>query len=281
MTKKFVSLISVFLLIASMLISSGCVSEKKPDDVTTDVPVQSVTDSSDDSDVTSSSDNAVSEQKTEAVSVTDEAASDGFVDPQTISEIVELFNKCANRIKPEAAKVVKNYERRIVDEEKLVVPKALESTAKNLMNTFLKDDTDPIVYSTREEITSEYIVPNQSYVSRLTADSVKDATFTDKGNEYVILIKVKDETNPVTGKGVGSVCDIIEANEVAEKAPFIEKFTTDYHNCSVEITVDKATGRVTHSRYSVSVVLGVTVNLFGTHSGNVGLTFIKDYSITY
>lgn len=281
MTKRFISLITVFLLIASILVSSGCVSENNTDEITTDASVQSVTDLSDSSDAAASSDNAASELQTVNDLGLSEAVSDGLTDPQTVPEIVELFNKAANRIKPEASKVVKNYERRIVDEEKLVVPKVLEQTAKTLMTTFMKDDTDPIVYSTREEITNEYIVPNQSYVSRLTADSVKDASFTDKGDEYVILIKVKDETNPVTGKGVGSVCDIIEANEVADKAPFIEKFTAEYHNCSVEITVDKATGRVTHSQYSVSVVLGVTVNLFGTHSGNVGLTFIKDYSITY
>ena len=281
MTKNIISFITVFLLVATMLVSSGCVSEKKPDSDATNAPVQTQVDLEIPDGSGESAEKDVSEEKNEDISVTDESAVINSDAPQTIPEIVALFNEYANRIKPEAAKVVKNYERRIVDEDKLVVPKVLESTAKNLMNTFMKDDTDPIVYSTREEIMSEYIVPNQSYVSRLTDDCVEDATFIDNGNEYYILIKLKDETNPVTGKGVGSVCDIIEANEVADKAPFIEKFTTNYNDCSVEIAVDKATGRVVHSQYNVSLVLGVTVNLFGTHTGNIGLTFIKDYSITY
>lgn len=201
--------------------------------------------------------------------------------PQTIPEIVEFFNESANRIKPEASKVVKNYERRIADTENLVVPSSLESTAKSLMETFLKDDTEPIVYSTREEITSEFIVPNQNYVSRLTPDAVEKATFTDKGGSYVIYIKLKDEANPVTGKGVGSVCDIIEAGEVADKVSFVEKFTTKYYNCEVTATIDKASGKVEHIVYSVPLILDITVNLFGTHDASVGLTFIKDYTITY
>ena len=276
MAKKIVSAITVILLAASSFMLSGCGSDKTSVESTTADSDQNLIETQNATAIHVPDDDSVSEQPTENVSVADVTLA-----PQTIPEIVELFNEYANKIKPEASKVVKNYERRIVDEEKLVVPKVLESTAKNLMNTFMKDDTDPIVYSTREEITNEYIVPNQSYVSRLTADSVKDATFLDNGNEYHIVIKLKDETNPVIGKGIGAVCDIIEANEVAEKAPFIEDFTTNYYNCSVEITVDKATGRVVHSQYNVSLVLGVTVNLFGTHSGNIGLTFIKDYKISY
>lgn len=214
-----------------------------------------------------------------ALSVEETSVSEAL--PKGIPEIVEFFNESANRIKPEASKVVKNYERRIADTENLVVPAGLDSTAKTLMETFLKDDTEPIVYSTREEITSDFIVPNQNYVSRLTPDAVEKATFTDKGDSYVIYIKLKDEANPVTGKGVGSVCDIIEAGEVAEKVSFVEKFTTKYYNCEVTATVDKASGKVEHIVYSVPLLLDITVNLLGTHDASIGLTFIKDYTITY
>lgn len=201
--------------------------------------------------------------------------------PVGIPEIVEFFNKSANRIKPEASKVVKNYERRIADTENLVVPAGLDSTAKSLMETFLKDDTEPIVYSTREEINSEFLVPNQSYVSRLTPDAVADASFNDMGDTYIIHIQLKNEENPVAGKGVGSVCDVIESAEVAEKASFVEKFSTNYYSCEVEATIDKATGRVVHITYATPLILDITVNLFGTHDASVGLTFIKDYTITY
>lgn len=201
--------------------------------------------------------------------------------PDTVEEIVALFNSSANRIKPEATKVVKNYEKRIVDEENLVVPAALESTAKSLISTFMKDDTEPIVYETKEDIKNEFLVPNQSYVSKLKAEDVAEATCVDNGTQYIIYIKAKDEKNPKTGTGVGSVFDIIEASEVSEKVSFVESFSTNYYNCEVRATVDKASGRVTHINYNVPLVLDMTVNLFGTHSGSVGLTFEKDYTITY
>ena len=278
------SAFSAILLVFAMLISAGCSSEN-----TLHETEKSTNNISENNSSTKENTLIESSAKTDSLSYTDEftlvaeetetTSSAELV--QTIPEIVELFNKSANRIKAEASKVVKNYEKRIVDENKLVVPKSLESTAKNMIGTFLKDDTEPIVYASKEEIKTEYLVPNQSYVSKLTASDVAEATCTDNGKEYIIYIKLKSETNPTAGKGVGSVCDVIEAAEVAEKASFVEKFTTDYYNCEIKVTVDKATGRVTHANYTTPLILAIRVNMFGTHDASLGLTFEKDYSITY
>ena len=283
MKKSVLSALVAAGLILAMLFTAGCGTEKSviENETTTEAAITESTDIQ--TEVTETASPSLipipHQEVTAEESGTETTTESGL--PQTIPEIVELFNKSANRIKPEASKVVKNYEKRITDKENLVVPKAIQSTAEGLMDTFMKDDTDPIVYSTREEITNEYIVPNQSYVSKLTADTVAEATCTDKGDTYEIYIRLKNEKNPVSGKGVGAVCDVIEAHEVSEKVSFIEEFTTDYRNCKVRVIIDKATGRVTHSWYSTSLILNVTVNLFGTHNGTVGLTFEKDYSITY
>ncbi len=221
------------------------------------------------------------QDETSSAAPADEETTSSEALPQGIPEIVEFFNESANRIKPEASKVVKNYERRIADTENLVVPAGLDSTAKALMETFLKDDTDPIVYSTREEIYSEFLVPNRSYVSRLTPDAVADASCNDVGDTYIVHIQLKNEENPVAGKGVGSVCDVIESAEVAEKASFVEKFSTNYYSCEIQAIIDKSTGRVVHIAYATPLLLDITVNLFGTHNASIGLTFIKDYTITY
>lgn len=268
------------LLVAAMVFTAGCGKNEVGAENGATVPETEQTTAFQTESTSAIQDVTVEETLTQmSIEITQESTEETV--PQTIEEIVEFFNKSANRIKPEASKVTKNYEKRIVDEEKLVVPKSLESAAKGLMDTFMKDDTEPIVYATREEITSEYIVPEQSYVSRLSADSVAEATCTDKGETYEIYIKLKSEKNPVSGKGIGAVCDVIEAHEVAEKASFIEEFSTEYYNCEVKATVDKATGRVIHSWYSVPLVLKVRVNMFGTHSAAAGLTFVKDYTIVY
>ena len=201
--------------------------------------------------------------------------------PQTVEEIVEYFNTSANKIKPTAKKVVKNYEKRIIDEDKLVFPESLESTARSMISSFMKDDNDPIVYETREDITNEFIVPDQDYVSKLEAEYVEKATCVDKGAQYVITIELKDQKNPTAGVGIGAVCDVIEANEVADGASFVEKFETNYSDCKIVATIDKATERVVHIQYSTPLLLEMRVNLFGTHDVALAVTFVKDFTITY
>lgn len=201
--------------------------------------------------------------------------------PTAVADIVALFNESANKIKTDAVKVVKNYEKRTVNEDKVSLPAGLESSAESLMKTFMGDDTDPIVYSTKEEIRKEYIVPEQSYVSKLQPSTVVKATCVDKGSTYEIYLKLKDQTNPTEGNGIGAVCDVIETHEVAEKASFVKRFDTSYYNCEIKATIDKATGKMTHTNYKTPVVLDITVNMFGTHDAAVGFTFEKDYTITY
>lgn len=218
---------------------------------------------------------------TEATQAPTEAATKAVVPQVSLStpqEIVEYFNLCANKIKADAVKVTKNFEKRTIGE--LVVPQALQSTADKLIKENMKDDTEPIVYSTKEAIKENYLVPGQSYVSCLTLDDTQEVTVYDNGTQYEIYILLKDEMNPSAGSGVGSVCDVIEAAEVS-KVGMIKEFTTSYYSCVVKAKIDKATGRMVWANYTTPLTLNVTVNLFGEHSGKVGLTFEKDYTIEY
>ena len=199
----------------------------------------------------------------------------------TTEEIVEMFNISANKIKTDAVKVVKNYETREVNRDKTVIPAAVEGMAEDMIGSLMKDDEKPTTYGTREEITENYLVPEQNYVSKLQAKDVAKATCKDTGKTYEIYFKLKNQINPTAGVGVGSVCDVIEAHEVAEDAPFVDKFTTEYYNCEVKATIDKATGKVIHTTYRTPLVLNITVSMFGKHDISVGFTFEKDYDITY
>jgi hypothetical protein len=199
----------------------------------------------------------------------------------TTEEIVNLFNTSANKIKTTAKKVVKNYEKRTVNEEQLKMPENLEATGREMMKKFMSDDTEPIVYDTKEDIRNEYIVPDQDYVSKLTPATVVQATCVDKGSTYEIYFKLKDQKNPSAGNGVGAVCDVIEGYEIAEKVSMIQKFDTYYSNCEIKATIDKATGRMVHTNYKTPVLLDLTINFLGTHDVSVGYTFEKDYTISY
>ncbi len=198
----------------------------------------------------------------------------------TVSEVVDLFNTSMNRVKKEAVKVTKNYEKRTVNQ--LELPSALQSMGDTLINEVMKDDTEPIVYATKQEIRDNFMVPNQDYVSCLKAEDVEKVAFKDNGSEYEIYILVKDEKSPTAGSGVGSTFDVIEANEMAEKAPsFLKEFTTEYYNCVVKVKIDKQSGRVTHANYSTPLYMYATVEMLGVHNVVFGVTFEKDYTIEY
>jgi hypothetical protein len=198
----------------------------------------------------------------------------------TVPEVVELFNTSMNRVKKEAVKVTKNYEKRTVNQ--LELPSALQSMGDILINEVMKDDTEPIIYATKQEIRDNFMVPNQDYVSCLKVEDVEKVAFKDTGSEYEIYILVKDEKGPTAGSGVGSVFDVIETNEMAEKAPsFVKNFTTEYYNCVVKVKIDKQSGRVTHANYSTPLYMDSTVDFMGTHRVIFGVTFEKDYTIEY
>lgn len=200
---------------------------------------------------------------------------------KTTAEVIDYFNKNANRVKTEATKVVKNYEKRNIN--KIQAPSILQSMVDPMKDKFMKDDTDPITYSGREEIVENFQVPKQNYVSCLTVNDVKEATMEDKGDYYEVKIVAKDTTNPSAGKGVGAAFDVIETNEVEgkEESSMVQQFSTQYSNCTIVAKFDKATNRMMSATYTIPTKLLLTVNMLGTHDISLDMCFVKDYTITY
>lgn len=201
----------------------------------------------------------------------------------TTAEIIALFNESANKVKTDAVKVVKNFENRTHNEDKLVLPSALEGMFNDLMGSAMADDTEPIEYPTKEDIVANYPVPGESWSSQLTEAEVAEASCTDNGTEYEITMKLHPTTNPEPGIGTAKAFDCITASEVSESAPsFVEDFSTEYYDCVVKCRIDKATGRTVWSNYSSPVIIKVIVNMgFTKLDAQVGMTFEKDYTITY
>ena len=202
---------------------------------------------------------------------------------KTAAEILKLYNDSANKVKTNATQVVKNYEYRKMNEETLVMPGALKSLASTIIPKFMGDDLEPQIYDTPELIKEKFIVPGQDYTSMLTEADVVEATCTDNGTEYEIMIKVIDETNPVQGKGVGAGFDVIEMGDMTnnEYGKMIERFDCKYFNCVLKCKIDKATGNMTWANYTTPLIMDMTVNMFGTHDASCEISFEKDYTITY
>ena len=202
---------------------------------------------------------------------------------KTKAEIIELYNTSANKVKTNATQVVKNYEYRRMNEETMVVPSALKSMASTIVPKFMSDDLEPQVYDTPELIKEKFIVPKADYTSMLTEADVIEATCTDNGTEYEIMIKVIDETNPVQGKGVGAGFDVLEMSDMTsgEYGNMIKKFDCKYFDCVLKCKIDKASGNMIWANYTTPLIMDMEVNMLGTHQVSCEVSFEKDYTITY
>lgn len=204
--------------------------------------------------------------------------------PTTTAEILALFNESANRIKGEATKVVKNFENRTHNEEKLVIHPSIQGLANSLMAKYFQNDTTPIEYATAEDIVANYQVPGETWVSQLTEAEVSSATCTDNGTEYEITLNLITSQNPENGIGVSKGVDTITSSQIMENAPdMVKSFETEYADCVIKCKIDKATGRTTWSSYTTPVLLKLALDipLVGAFDAQVGMTFEKDYTITY
>ena len=200
--------------------------------------------------------------------------------PQGTAAIVAYYNTAANNIKANATSVTRNYEDYQHNEEKLVVPSLLKSVGSTLIGTFLKKNETPVTYTGTEEIKNGFPMPGEAYVSKLTEADVVSAECKDNGTEYEITIVAKTEKNPTYGQGVSAGFEIIKTEDVMDAAGFVVKsFETEYYNCTVKCKVDKATGNVTWYYTSTPIVMSIATSV--GIDAQVGMTFIKDFTINY
>ena len=270
------AVLSVFLVIVVAIVAIIIPKPDKDDDTTT---TQSGVESTTIAGPEESTTNADGGKNEESTKKNDDTSKNDPDVMDTTEEIVTYFNKNANRVKTEATKVIKHYEDREIKE--IVAPKELQGMAESMVTTFMADDTEPVEYTTREEIVENFQVPKQSYVSCLKPEDVANASCKDMGTYYEITIIVKSEDNPSAGKGVGAAFDVIEPEEVEGKSDMVEDFSTRYSNCTVVAKFDKSTNRMTHANYMIPTKLMLTINFVGTHNASIDMSFEKDYTITY
>ncbi len=269
-----IAIISVILAIVVAIVVLIIPKPDKDDDTTTESTTESTTVAGSEEGTTN---NGVVDEENTTKKNDDSSKNDPNV-MDTTEEIVTYFNKNANRVKTEAKKVVKNYEDREVGE--IDAPTALMYLTKIIdIEKIMADDTEPMEFTTREEIIENFQVPKQSYVSCITVNDVESASCKEEGNYYIITIKVKDQNNPVIGKGTGAMFDVVEAEEVEAKAEgIVDEFSTEYYDCVVVAKFEKSTNRMVHANYMTPMKLNVVI---GKSEASMEMSFEKDYTITY
>lgn len=199
--------------------------------------------------------------------------------PSTTADIVKLFNESANKIKTNASKVTRNYQDYQHNEDKTELPSALQSIGKPLISKFLTKNETPVEY-TGADITANYPVAGESFVSKVTEADIASATCNDDGTNYNIVLKFKDCTDPVDS-GCANAFTTIKESDVKGNAPVVQSFSNSFYNAQIECKIDKATGNMTWAKYTLPMVLSVTAKVLVTIDAKVGMTFIDDYTITY
>ena len=281
----------VIALVILVLFASGnflgSLSGKPDTDVTEDTSVEDVVATPDEGatqpttqPTTQPSTQAPAETPDEGTQATEPSA-DAPAGEMSKAEIIALFNESANRVKTEATKVVKNYEYKELLEDHLEVPSALNGMMDTFMGSVMKDDLEPQEHTTPEMIIEKYPVPRETWSSQLTEADVAEATCIDNGTEYEITLKLVDTTNPVVGKGVAAAMDTITEEDKAGIPDMVQKMDMIYFDCVIKCKIDKASGRTTWSNYTSPVVFDCEVKMLGTWAVKVGLSFEKDYTITY
>ncbi len=226
---------------------------------------------------------AKTEEKTTSANKATSSQNNKNNDEKAKEEIIKYFNESSNRVKTEAVKVVKNFEKRTHNEDKLNLPSAIKGVASSLLESKFTDVTEPVEYLSREEIIAKYPVPGKEWSSELTSDEVLSAVCVEKGDEYEITITLKPCLDPEPGVGTSKAMDCLNVPMVRDTAPeFITAFSAEYYDCVIRCRAEKETGRIIWSSYTTPVLLKLGLDAgFVKFDADIGLTFEKDYTITY
>lgn len=204
------------------------------------------------------------------------ASSDGSSDAATTPTVTELtdtssqvdilayFNTAINKVKPNAKQITLNSEvNRTAGGISGNLPGTLTSMADGLIadNMGPKDlsSLDPglVNATTTDQKNAMFPVENESWSSKLTADDISSATYTEADGKYTITILVKeDEPSTDTAHGTGhngKVFSVIMPSIVTDNAgpaaSLIKDVKTGHKDGKIVVTVDKETGNVETATY--------------------------------
>ncbi len=225
------------------------------------------------------------------------AASNGSVTELSASsstaDIVSYFNTAINKVKPNAKQITLNKE---VNSKAGSIEGNLPSSLTSMADKLVEDnmgekdlsslDPGAVNATTVDQKNAMFPVENESWSSQLTADDVDNASVTDNGSTYEITINVKaDDPSESTAHGQGhngKVFSVIMPSIVTDNAgpaaSIIKEVKTGHKDGKVVVTVDKATGNVTHANYYF--VWTLSVKALGA-SVSIPFGLQKDFTITW
>lgn len=287
MAKKILAILLALSFVVAFAACGG-----KGDDVTTTAPVETTEDpfaaieetepatdapAADESDVavsdpTEAASEATSEESTEVASEeeTTEAAN---AMPEGKEAIVAYYNTAINNAKKNSKSIHSNYMKHAVAGEITGIPSALDSIGQSLIKDNMGEDDSKanVTWTSAEDKNAYFPVEGETYASKLTAADVKEAKIVEKDGKWIIRITTVADprsegyshSNGHAPKAFNAVLPgLIDGYipGIAKSLFSVGTVATAYPSSTVQVTVDPATGNVTHANYMLYWTLYIPLN---------------------
>ncbi|HZJ77576.1 MAG TPA: hypothetical protein VFD52_02080 [Clostridia bacterium] len=278
---KLLTLMLAFTLILTMAACAGdddkTTTEKLQTTQTTDVAAVTTTENQITTDINEN--NTIDELTTEDASV---------VRLETKADVLNYFNTCINKVKPNSKTITQKYERNTFDGEIDLGNKFLEKLAGPLVDSNMGDlpeKKDKDLLSENDKVMF-FPVEGENWSSKLTLNNIKDAKYTLKDGVYTITITLKnDKASADIGAGdanAGKALTPIAVETIYDNAgpakSILKNVKIGYRNGKLVAQIDEKTGNViaynTYMDWELSLTaLGLNINIeFGLE---------KDYKVKW
>lgn len=196
--------------------------------------------------------------------------------PEGKEAIVAYFNTAVNSAKKDSKSIKSNYMIHAVAGEVTGVPGVIDTVlggTGNFISGFMGPDDSKanVTWTSAADKNAFFPVEGETWASKLTAADVKDAKIVEKDGKWIIrLTTVADGKSADIAHGKGHnpkafnvvLPAIVDENIPGAVAKIFSIGTTQmsYPSSTVTITVDPATGHVTHANYmmywTIHIALG-------------------------
>ena len=187
-----------------------------------------------------------------------------LTDTSSQADILAYFNTAINKVKPNAKQITLNSE---VNRTAGGISGNLPGTLTSMADSLIADNMGPkdlssldpglVNATTTEQKNAMFPVENESWSSKLTADDISSATYTEADGKYTITILVKEDA-PSTdtahgtghnGKAFSVIMPSIVTDNAGPAASLIKDVKTGHKDGKIVVTVDKETGNVETATY--------------------------------
>ena len=193
--------------------------------------------------------------------------------PSTKEEIVEYFNTAINKAKSDSYSIHSNYMKHAVADEITGIPSAIASIGQSLIQDNMGEDESKknVTWTWQADKNAFFPVEGETYASKLTAADVRSAKIEEKDGKWVITIATvadpRSESYSHCNGHAPKAFNAVLPGVVNDYIPGIVMslfsvgtVATAYPSSTVTVTVDPATGNVTHANYMLYWTLYIPMN---------------------